>query len=478
MAAASEEAQTSDGRKPPALRALVVDDHSQVRRMIKAVAEGEGWEVAEAGSLGAARALLAGREFHIIFLDKFIGPAENGVEFFRQLRREGVAASVVIITGEGDLHEALGALTDGAAEYLAKPLTAEQVAVQLDEARRRFAPPGGLEVITPLEYQEHGLVGRSASMTKVVSTIYRVAKTGTSIFITGATGTGKEVVAKEAHRLSRRAGKSFVTVNCGAIPEELIESELFGHTKGSFTGAHADRVGLFEEAHGGTIFLDEITETRQSFQVKLLRALQERQIRRVGSNRYVDVDVRVIAATNKDIRAEVETGRFRSDLYYRLNQCLIHIPPLGERRNDIEPLVRQFLGRHNVLHGRAVGCALSLIEELEGYDWPGNVRELEQAVVGAAEVCKVDGGGRGQIRVADFRDEIRAALGRLKETDARPPAGEEEDGDYRTLEAVEMAHIERALRETEGNKTRAAKLLGIPRRTLLRRLERAGAAAG
>jgi two-component system, NtrC family, response regulator AtoC len=236
-------------------------------------------------------------------------------------------------------------------------------------------------------------------------------------------------------------------------------------------------VGLLEEAGGGTIFFDEITEPVQLFQVKLLRALQERKIRRVGSNRQIDLDVRVIAATNRDIKAEVEAGRFRADLFYRLNQCVLHIPPLKERPEDVLPLVSHFIARESARLGQRVGCPVSLIKLLEGYEWPGNVREFEGTIVTAAEVCRTGANSGGVIQLSDLPDEIRAALGDVSEADRSALVGSAED--LPTLADVERTHIERALRESGGNQTKAAKLLGIPRRTLVRKLsERRGAGAG
>jgi DNA-binding NtrC family response regulator len=470
--------ELDDGPQSAPLYALVVDDDPQVRRVIAAAGAGEGWDVAEAESLDAARRMIGAREFALIFLDKCLHDGD-GISFFSQLRERGVRAAVVIITGQGSLHEAMETLTGGAMGYLAKPFTVADVVEQLRRAGALARPPAPGEVITPTEYQEHGLVGRSRSMTKVVSTIHRIAPTNASVFITGPTGTGKELVAREVHRLSRRAQKPFVTINCGAVSPHLVESELFGHVRGAFTGADRDRVGLLEEAGGGTIFLDEITEPVQLFQVKLLRALQERKIRRVGSNRQIDLDVRVIAATNRDIKAEVEAGRFRSDLFYRLNQCLLHVPPLKERLEDVLPLVSHFIARESARLGRRVSCPVSLIKLLEGYEWPGNVRELEGAVVTAAEVCRTDTDTGGIIQPSDLPDEICAALGDVGEADRSVLIGSAED--LPTLADVERSHIERALRETGGNRTKAAKLLGIPRRTLVRKLSErrsAGAAAG
>jgi DNA-binding NtrC family response regulator len=465
--ASSSEVESHEGAQGSPLCALVVDDDPQVRRMIAGAGEGEGWKVAEAGSLDAARRLIGEREFALIFLDKCLHDGD-GVAFFNQLREGGARAPVVIITGQGSLNEAMYALTGGVMEYLAKPFTLADVVEQLRRARALARPSSSDEVITPAEYQEHGLVGRSGPMTKVVSAIHRIAPTNASVFITGPTGTGKELVAREVHRLSRRAQKPFVTINCGAVSPHLVESELFGHVRGAFTGAERDRVGLLEEANGGTIFFDEITEPVQLFQVKLLRALQERKIRRVGSNRQIDLDVRVVAATNRDIKSEVEAGRFRPDLFYRLNQCLLHIPPLMERREDVRPLILNFVARESARLGRRIGFPVSLMRLLEGYEWPGNVRELESAIVTAVEVCRTGADSVGVVQLSDLPDEIRAALRDASEAERNPMVGSSEV--FPSLFEVERSHIEHALHETGGNQTKAAKLLGIPRRTLVRKL--------
>jgi DNA-binding NtrC family response regulator len=296
----------------------------------------------------------------------------------------------------------------------------------------------------------------------------RVAATTLPIMITGESGTGKEIVARAIHCRSLRAARPFVTVNCGAIPAELIESELFGHTRGSFTGATADRRGLWEEADGGTILLDEITETSPAFQVKLLRTLQEGEIRRVGSNRTQRVDVRVIAATNRDPEQEMSKGRFRQDLLYRLNAVTLYLPPLRERREDILPLARHFAERAASAGNRPVAFSRDAARLLENYDWPGNIRELENAIVRAAALCD------RIIRPEALPDRVRSFSNAAKTpepvAEREPVNGDHED--LLTLTELENRHIRRVLERTGGNKQAAARILGIDRTTLQRKIER------
>jgi DNA-binding NtrC family response regulator len=296
----------------------------------------------------------------------------------------------------------------------------------------------------------------------------RVAGTNLPVLLTGESGTGKEVVASALHLRSARGEQPFVAVNCGAIPAELIESELFGHMKGSFTGADRDRRGLWEEADGGTVFLDEITETTPAFQVKLLRALQEGEIRRVGSNRTQQVDVRVVAASNRDVEGEVEAGRFRQDLFYRLNAVSIVLPPLRERREDILPLAKSFAEQVYSLNP-AVNFAPEALALLERYTWPGNIRELENAVVRAAAMCD------GTIRVRDLPERVRnyrpeTAPQLVSKTEPEKRAGAQQE--WPSLAEVEGRYVARVLEHTRGNKQAAARLLGVDRKTLDRMIKR------
>jgi len=292
----------------------------------------------------------------------------------------------------------------------------------------------------------------------------RVAATNLPVLITGESGTGKEVVARAIHHRSPRAEQPFIAVNCGALPSELIESELFGHVRGSFTGATVDRRGLWEEANHGTVFLDEVTETSLAFQVKLLRAVQEGEIRRVGSNQTQRVDVRVIAATNRDADQEVLAGRFRQDLLYRLNAVTIHLPPLRERREDIRPLAGHFAAR-TLGSSRSIGFSKEALWLLENYGWPGNIRELENAVVRAVALCD------NIVRPEDLPERVRGAAKREPGSTAVAPHGTAA-AESLSLAEVERRHILRTLAGTGGNKQAAARILGIDRTTLQRKLER------
>jgi DNA-binding NtrC family response regulator len=311
------------------------------------------------------------------------------------------------------------------------------------------------------------LVGRSGALIEVMKQVGRVAGTNLAVLLTGESGTGKEVVASALHQRSKRAQKSFVAVNCGAIPAELIESELFGHTRGSFTGADRDRRGLWEEADGGTVFLDEITETTPAFQVKLLRALQEGEIRKVGSNQTQKVDVRVIAASNRDVEEEVRAGRFRQDLFYRLNVVSIVLPPLRDRREDILPLAQSFAERVYSLNPTVEFSSDALVL-LERYTWPGNIRELENAVVRAVAMCE------GVIRPQNLPERIRnyseEELSKpVKLTDDELREAEEQ---WVPLAEIEGRYVRQALEHLKGNKQATARLLGVDRKTLDRMIKR------
>ena len=453
------------------LHALVIDDEAQVRRFVSTVLRNEGWEVTEAESAERAFELLRQQEWAVVFCDVMLGGA-NGFSVLKRFKEELPETKVVLMTGHGSAAGALDATAYGAYDYLLKPVGVEALqslsrAVLERLARsprhRLMSVPGAGGV-----YQSDiGLVGRSGAFIEVMKQVGKVAATNLPVLLSGESGTGKEVVASALHRRSARAEQPFVAVNCGAIPAELIESELFGHTKGSFTGADRDRRGLWEEADGGTVFLDEITETTAAFQVKLLRALQEGEIRRVGSNRTQQVDVRVIAASNRDVEAEVKAGRFRQDLFYRLNAVSIVLPPLRERREDILPLAKSFVEQVYSLSPTVTFTAEAL-QQLEAYPWPGNIRELENAVVRAAAMCD------GVIRVQDLPERVR----QLKTEGAQPPManlvdkGTGESTEWVTLSEIEGRYVSRVLAHTGGNKQAAARLLGVDRKTVERILRR------
>ena len=452
------------------LHALVIDDEQQVRDFVCTVLAGDGWEVSRAASAEAAFEMVSQKSWAIVFCDVMLGGAD-GFAVLRRFKAELPDAKVVLMTGHGSAAGALDATAFGAYDYLLKPFSAEELQ-SLSAALREQLISRPQRLSGRRRASAHGsnidLVGRSHAFIEVMKQVGRVAATSLPVFLTGESGTGKELVAAALHQHSGRADKTFVAVNCGAIPAELIESELFGHTRGSFTGADRDRRGLWEEADGGTVFLDEITETTQSFQVKLLRVLQQREIRRVGSNQTRRVDVRVIAASNREVDEEVKAGRFRNDLFYRLNAVSIMLPPLRERREDIPPLAQAFADRVYSL-SPAVRFSPEAVTLLDQYPWPGNIRELENAVVRAAAMCD------GMIRVQDLPERIRnyrdAHLAQDEpDKPADGPAVDPEE--WPLLSAVEGRYVARVLIHTAGNKQAAARVLGVDRKTLDRMIKR------
>src|SRR5919202_1451874 len=355
--------------------------------------------------------MLGDGEWELVFCDVRLSDKSESEGFvvLRRFVEEQPEAQIVLMTGHGSAAGALDAVSSGAYDYLMKPfengdvLRIAQAVRRSVEKRERPGTTGELPP-TPVYASDIDLIGVSAAFVEVMKLVGRVAGTSLPVLITGESGTGKEVVARAIHRRSPRAGGAFVAVNCGAVPSELIESELFGHVRGAFTGAERDRRGLLQEADGGTVFLDEITETTPAFQVKLLRALQEGEIRRVGSNHTIRVDVRVIAASNRDVGREMREGRFRQDLFYRLKAVTLYLPPLRERREDIMPLARYFAGR--AAHATACGpvsFSRDAVRALVTYDWPGNIRELENAVIRAVALCE------HVIRPEDLPERVRAA---------------------------------------------------------------------
>jgi DNA-binding NtrC family response regulator len=349
-------------------------------------------------------------------------------------------------------------LGSGAIEYLGKPLLIDDLLalVRKVQANKRTSNEA---TATVDEGPETSIIGRTPKMLEVYRSIARVAPTEAGVLILGASGTGKELVARALHDHSSRGQMPFVPVNCGALPENILESELFGHEKGAYTGADSSRPGLFEAAHGGTLFLDEISETKPGFQVNLLRAVQEQQIRRVGSHKYTPINVRIVAASNRDLTKLMNEGRFREDLYYRLSVVVIHLPDLEERREDIPLLVQHFLKRANRKVKRSITITEAAVKLLTSYSWPGNVRELENLVERLAIFCT-----SGEIGVADVERE-RQLVRANGVPDKTPPT---------TLEDMERQHILRVLHEHAGNKSKAARALGIERKTLYQKARRLG----
>jgi DNA-binding NtrC family response regulator len=448
------------------LHALVIDDERQVREFVCAVLKENGWTVSEASSAEEAFEKLGSESWAVVFCDVRLGGAD-GFAVLRHFKEALPETKVVLMTGHGSAAGALDATAFGAYDYLLKPFGPEELQ-SLSEALReqltsRPRLPGSRRGAK--HDADIDLVGRSHAFIEVMKQVGRVAATNLPVFLTGESGTGKELVALALHKHSGRADKAFVAVNCGAIPAELIESELFGHTRGSFTGADRDRRGLWEEADGGTVFLDEITETTPSFQVKLLRVLQEREIRRVGSNQSRRVDVRVVAASNRNVEEEVSAGRFRDDLFYRLNAVSIVLPPLRERREDIPPLAQAFADRVYSL-SPAAQFSPEAVKVLERYSWPGNIRELENAVVRAAAMCD------GLIRVQDLPERVRNYR-EVQEGESEMIENETQvKQDWPSLAEIEGRYVAQVLEHTGGNKQAAARVLGVDRKTLDRMIKR------
>jgi two-component system response regulator HydG/two-component system response regulator AtoC len=456
-------------------QALVIDDDLLIRSNVAEVLRDDGWEVSEAASAEAAFDMLRRERWALVFCDVRLSDNNDneGYAVLRGFTEEQPAAQIVLMTGHGSAVGALDAVSSGAYDYLMKPFEVEDVRRISQAVRRRFARQSdpGVPVASPLLVytSDIDLVGTSAAFVELMKLVGRVATTNLPILITGESGTGKEVIARAIHRRSQRSEKPFVAVNCGAIPAELIESELFGHVRGSFTGATVDRKGLWQEADGGTVFLDEITETNSAFQVKLLRVLQEGEFRRVGSNQTQHVDARVIAATNRDAEEEMRAGRFRQDLLYRLNAVTVHLPALRERVEDISLLACRFAEGVAASERRLVGFSGEALRLLENYDWPGNIRELENAVVRAAALCDET------IRPEDLPERVRN-FSKITNNQSPPEVpsndGEGANDKLLTLSEMERRHILHVLASVGGNKQAAARALDIDRTTLTRKIER------
>jgi len=430
----------------------------------------------DSSSLRAVELLREGR-WALVFCDVKLGDGD-GFAVLQHFVAEQPEARVVIMTGYGSAAGALNAVASGAYDYLLKPFTVDDVLSlsQIVRARGENDPGASLDdepAETISKFQPAStLVGRSAALVGVMKLVARVARTNLPVLITGESGTGKELVAEAIASHSPRAGKPFIVVNCGALPSELIESELFGHVRGAFTSADRDRRGLWEEASGGTIFLDEITETALSFQVKLLRALQTGEIRRVGSNQIIKTDVRVIAASNRDVEEEARENRFRQDLMYRLNAVTIRLPPLRERREDILLIAQSIAARTRVKGDPPLTFSDEAVSLLENYQWHGNIRELENAVMRAAAICD------RIVRPEDLPTRIRLHVtAPLRHENPSPTAATHAPAtfcveDWLPLSSVEEGYVVRVLAHTGNNKQAAARLLNIDRKTLDRIIRR------
>jgi DNA-binding NtrC family response regulator len=448
-------------------RVLVVEAPGAAGPPLPRTLAAEGYQIESVGSGEAALARLQRELYDVVLLDLHL-PGMGGMEVLSAAPALQTDAQFVILTAHGTVDTAVEAMKRGAFDYLNRPFRTEELLLILQRAirdkqlRREAAQVGG-RALKGIRTQ---IVGDSPAMARVFELVERVAPMRASVLITGDTGTGKELIARAVHELSERAKGSFVAVNCSALPETLLESELFGHTRGSFTGAVADKRGLFEEAHGGTLFLDEIATISHAIQVKLLRVLQEKQVKRVGGTRELPVDFRLVAATNLDLDEEVESGRFRADLHYRLNVFPIRLPPLRERRGDIPLLANHFrerFARENQLEPPKL--MPETLERMTTYEWPGNVRELENFVERA--LIMHAGASWVPFDAVPGRPLSRGAIHGESGGSALLDRAETEDWN---LERLEREHILRTLERTGGHRAKAAAILGINRRTLFRKL--------
>ncbi len=453
---------------PPLI--LVVDDEAPNLESLGKIFEREGWRVAVASTGSAALEVLRRERVAVVVTDLMM-PGMTGEELLRAVRTVAPGTEVVLMTAYGTVESAVAAMKQGAYDFITKPVKRHAIVKTVRQALERAslvaenqALRARLTALAPGD--SGGLLGDAPPFRAVLEELRQVAPTSATVLLIGESGTGKELAARLVHDLSPRAPGPFVPINCGAIPEGLLESELFGHERGAFTGAVARKEGRFERARGGTLFLDEVGELPLGLQVKLLRFLQDGVLERVGGTESVQVDVRVVAATNRDLGADVRTGRFREDLFYRLDVVSLRLPPLRERREDVALLANAFLRREAEKNAkRVVGFTPGALGALEAYAWPGNVRELLHAVERAVILC------RGEtIDVADLPEPIRARPGAAERPQQGPSALVVPLGT--TMDEVERLVIRETLRQTQGDKNLAAQILGIAARTIYRKLDR------
>jgi two-component system response regulator HydG len=444
-------------------RVLIVDDQRNMRTTLAMMLRGAGHEVEEAPDGDAAIERLSDETFDLVLTDLKMG-GRDGLDVLRHAKEQAGLTEVIVMTAFGTIENAVEAMRIGAYDYIQKPFAEEELLVKVQRAVEKRKLAGEVSVLAA-EFRERynfeNIIGRSAAIRDVLTRIVRIAPTDATVLITGESGTGKELVARAIHANSSRSDRPFVSVNCAAISETLLESELFGHVRGAFTGAVNSRKGLFEEANGGTFFFDEIAETPPAFQAKLLRAIQEGEIRRLGDNKAVFVDVRIIAATNQELKQSIQEKRFREDLYYRLNVARFQLPPLRERREDIALLCDFFLEKYGRKMRRRARLGEGVLDWLLAYPFKGNIRELENLMeqgvaLAIEEVIRLDDVITPEMAMGQDGPSVSGAPRQLQDI----------------VDDAERVYIEKTLREVDGNKEKAAEKLGLSSTTLWRKMKR------
>lgn len=450
---------------------LVVDDEMSIVEVLKALLMREGYEVDTASNGNEALEKLRSKSYALMISDIRMQPLD-GISLLKEARKIQDHLAVIMMTAYATVETAVEAMKIGAFDYVCKPFKIDELLLTVQRAlsyEHALQENKTLKDNLRTSYHYENLVGDSDAMQKIYALIEKVAPTDSTILIRGESGTGKELVARALHNYSRRIEKPFVAINCAALPENLLESELFGYVKGAFTGANKSKKGLFESAEGGTLLLDEIGSIPVDMQQKLLRALEAREIRPVGGTENIHIDVRIVAATNEDLEKKINSGDFREDLYYRLSIIPIELPPLRERRSDIKPLVKHFLKLTSEKEGRSIDIQKDALQALERYDWPGNVRELENVINRATTLCEND-----IIEAEDLPDKIQQYAGTdNNSTDTAAPEAESYRGMSlkKFLQSKEKDYVKHILNQCEGNKEKAAQHLGISIATLYRKLD-------
>jgi two-component system response regulator PilR (NtrC family) len=451
---------------------LIVDDERSMRDFLRIALQRAGHQVEVAPGPPDAKTQFTARDFDLVITDLMM-PTGSGLDVLRDVKAHRPETQVLVITAFATPETAIAAMKQGAYDYLTKPFKVDEVLLVIERAlERRTLIQQNTELRQELRsrYRLDRLIGKSPAMERVFELIKKVAPAKTSVLVAGESGTGKELVARALHSLSPRERGPFIAVNCGAIPETLLESELFGHVRGAFTGAHTDKEGLFAAANAGTLFLDEIGEVSQAMQVRLLRVLQERRVKKVGGTQEEEIDVRIVAASNRDLEAEVERGAFRRDLFYRLNVIEVHLPPLRVRREDVPLLVEHFIKKHSATLGRTIaGIHPDALATLCDYDYPGNVRELENLIERAVTLESTDRISRGALGELAARSTTRPLA---NPAELLPAEGVDLD---RLVADYERGFLEAALARA-GSRKAAARLLGISFRSLRYRLQKLGLA--